>query len=227
MGNPLLIAVVIGWIMSVCVHEYCHSLAAYLAVDRSVKDRGYLSMNPLLYIDPMTSIVMPVLALVMGGIPLPGGAVLIDRLALRKRWYGSFVSAAGPASNFLLFLLCVAAIHPRVGLVDWNQGARDWPLWAVFAGTMAVLQVFALLLNLLPIPPLDGLGILEPFLTPASRQRLLSPGASMVGLAVIFFGFWQIPGLARGFFRAMAAILEFVEIPSGQAFACYRMAFGG
>ena len=52
MGNPLLIAVIIGWVMSVCVHEYCHALAAYLAGDRSVSARGYLSMNPLLYIDP-------------------------------------------------------------------------------------------------------------------------------------------------------------------------------
>ena len=132
MGNPLLIAIIIGWIMSVCVHEYSHALAAYLAGDRSVSDRGYLSMNPLLYIDPFMSIILPVVALLMGGIPLPGGAVLIDRLALRKRWYGSLVSAAGPASNFLLFLLCTAVIHPRLGLVHWNENVHDWPLWAVF-----------------------------------------------------------------------------------------------
>ena len=226
MGNPLLIAIVIGWIMSVCVHEYSHALAAHLAGDRSVSQRGYLSMNPLLYIDPVMSIILPAVALLMGGIPLPGGAVLIDRLALRKRWYGSLVSAAGPASNFLLFLLCVAAIHPSVGLVHWKDDVQDWPLWAIFAGTMAVLQLFAFLLNLLPIPPLDGFQILEPYLTPEARQQLLSPTASMMGMAFVFFGIWRIPGLTRGFFRAMATILEFVGIPAEGVFECYGMAFG-
>jgi Zn-dependent protease len=226
MGNPLLIALVIGWIMSVCVHEYSHALSAYLAGDRSVRDRGYLSMNPLLYIDPMTSIAIPVLALILGGIPLPGGAVLIDRLALRRRWYASIVSAAGPASNFLLFLLCAALIHPKFGLADWSVSVRDWPLWAVFFGALAVLQVFALLLNLLPLPPLDGFGIIEPFLTPALRQRLQSPGVSMAGFIFIFVGLWMVPGLAAGFFWVMGQILDSVGVPSYQAFACYQIAFG-
>ncbi len=223
--NPLLIAVVIGWIMSVCVHEYSHALAAYLAGDRSVRERGYLSMNPLLYLDPMTSLVLPALALLLGGIPLPGGAVLIDRLALRRPWYGSIVSAAGPASNFVLFLLCAAVVHPRAGLVDWYTSVQDWPLWAIFFGAMTVLQVFAFLLNLLPIPPLDGFQIIEPFLTPESRQRLLSPGASMVGLAAVFFGFSQVPVLRRGFFQAMMAILAFVGVPL-DVFDCYNLAMG-
>ncbi len=225
MGNPLLIAVIIGWVMSVCVHEYCHALAAYLAGDRSVSARGYLSMNPLLYIDPVMSILMPILALFFGGIPLPGGAVLIDRSALRKSWYSSLVSAAGPAGNFLLFLLCAAAIHPAVGLVDWNLDVRDWPLWAVFAGTMAVLQVFAMLLNLMPIPPLDGFHIIEPYLTPSSRERLMNPGASVMGLAFVFFGFQMIPGLMHVFLRAVAAIFRFVGIPADGALECYLLTF--
>jgi Zn-dependent protease len=225
MGNPLLIAVIIGWIMSVCVHEYCHALAAYLAGDRSVSARGYLSMNPLLYLDPVMSVLIPLLALYFGGIPLPGGAVQIDRLALRKRWYASLVSAAGPASNFMLFLVCAAVIHPKVGLVDWLEPVGDWPVWAVFAGTMAVLQVFALLLNLLPIPPLDGFYIIEPYLTASSRERLMSPGAAMVGLAFVFFGFELIPGLMNGFVRAIAAVFGFVGIPAGEALECYFITF--
>ncbi len=225
MDNPLLIAVVIGWIMSVCVHEYSHALAAYLAGDRSVRDRGYLSMNPLLYLDPMTSLVLPALAIVLGGIPLPGGAVMIDRLALRRPWYGSLVSAAGPAANFLLFLACAAVIHPRVGLVDWGQKVEDWPLWAAFFGAMTVLELFAFLLNLLPIPPLDGFQVIEPFLTTQTRERLMTPGASMVGLAVIFFGFWRIPGLASGFFEVMMTILDRVGVPL-KVLMCYHLALG-
>jgi len=225
MGNPLLISVLIGWVMSVCVHEYCHALAAYLAGDRSVSARGYLSMNPLLYIDPVMSILMPILALFFGGIPLPGGAVLIDRSALRRSWYASFVSAAGPAGNLMLFLLCAAVVHPLAGLVDWNQDIADWPPWAVFTGTMAVLQVFALLLNLIPIPPLDGFHIIEPYLTPLSRERLMSPGASVMGLAFVFFGFQLIPGLMHVFLRAMLAIFKFAGIPANGVMECYFITF--
>ena len=85
MPDSLFFAVLLGWILTVCVHEYAHALTAYLCGDKSVADRGYLTMNPLSYIDPMTSLLLPVFALWMGGIALPGGAVQINLSALRKR----------------------------------------------------------------------------------------------------------------------------------------------
>ena len=84
--------------------------------------------------------------------------------------------------------------------------------------------MFAFLLNLLPIPPLDGFQIFEPYLTPEARQQLLSPTAAMLGMAFVFFGIWEIPFMTRAFFSAMTAILEFVGIPSEGVFDCYSMA---
>ena len=71
--TPLLGAVLICWIFSVCVHEFSHAIVAYWGGDTSVRQRGYLSFNPFCYIHPVTSILLPCVFLLMGGVPLPGG----------------------------------------------------------------------------------------------------------------------------------------------------------
>ena len=70
------IIVTVLWIFSVCLHEFGHALVAFYGGDETVKDKGYLTMNPLRYTHPVLSILMPVVFMVMGGIGLPGGASL-------------------------------------------------------------------------------------------------------------------------------------------------------
>ncbi len=226
MGNTQLLAIIIGWIMSVCLHEYAHALAAYLAGDRSVRDRGYLTMNPLLYIDPVNSILFPALFLWFGGIPLPGGAVLVDRSAFRKKWQASAVSGAGPLTNFVLFLLLSAVIHPKVGLVP-NQVVQTWPAWAVFAGAMAFLQIFAVLLNLIPMPPMDGFNVIEPYLDPATRQRIMNSRVSSLGFIIIFAAFVFIPQVSAFFFNIIFAMFAAIGIHPSVPYACYQIALFG
>src|SRR5438034_540366 len=100
--TPLFGAVLICWIFSVCFHEFAHAVVAYMGGDRSVRDKGYLRFDVFSYIHPVTSILIPVLFLAMGGLPLPGGAVHIDRSLLRSKHWESLVSIAGPLSNFVL-----------------------------------------------------------------------------------------------------------------------------
>ena len=83
-SNPLLWAVIIGWIFTVVLHEFAHGLVGYLGGDYTVRERGGLSLNPLQYIDPVNSIILPAVFLMMGGIPLPGGATFVRRDLLRK-----------------------------------------------------------------------------------------------------------------------------------------------
>jgi Zn-dependent protease len=81
------IVVIVGWIFSLCLHEFSHAVVAYYGGDTSVKDKGYLTFNPLKYTHPVYSIVLPVIFLLLGGIGLPGGAVYIETWRLRsKRW---------------------------------------------------------------------------------------------------------------------------------------------
>jgi len=96
--------VCIGWIISVCLHEFGHAIVAYWGGDTSVKDKGYLRLNPLKYTDINLSLTLPLIFVLMGGIPLPGGAIYINHHRLRNRWWQSAVSAAVPISSAIAIL---------------------------------------------------------------------------------------------------------------------------
>jgi Zn-dependent protease len=224
-GNSLFTFVVVfaGWIFSVTFHEFGHALVAYMGGDYTVKDKGYLSFNPLKYTHPMLSIGLPLLFLAMGGIGLPGGAVYIERDRLRNKWWGAAVSAAGPAANLLL--AGVLALPFALGLVDtriieWklvlgrsDLGSSFWQdatIWSAVA-MLAMLQITAVLFNLLPIPPLDGFGILEPFLDERTRWQLRQFGTW--GIFLVFIAMWYIPPVADGFWKMVLQTTRFLKIP--------------
>ena len=79
------IIVLVGWVFSLCLHEFSHALVAYYGGDTTVREKGYLTFNPLKYTHPVYSLLLPLLFLVLGGIGLPGGAVYIETWRLRSR----------------------------------------------------------------------------------------------------------------------------------------------
>jgi Zn-dependent protease len=225
-GNKMFtfIFVLVGWIFSVSLHEFSHALVAYIGGDYTVKEKGYLTFNPLKYTHPLVSIGLPLLFLAMGGIGLPGGAVYIERHRLRNKWWGAAVAAAGPAANLLLaillglpFLLGVVDIDAITWKVIYGQEAintglaQDVTIWTSVAFLM-ILQISAVLFNLLPIPPLDGFNILEPFLDPQTRHQLAVIGFSG-GLMLIFFLFWVVEPLNTAFWNMIYDIAGTFDIP--------------
>ncbi|MEJ7650299.1 MAG: site-2 protease family protein [Nakamurella sp.] len=106
-GLWIFVVVLAGWVISLCLHEFAHASTALAGGDLSVRARGYLTLNPFRYVNATYSIVIPVVVLAIGGVPLPGGAVLIENHRLRTRWWSSLVSLAGPATNLLLGVLLV------------------------------------------------------------------------------------------------------------------------
>jgi Zn-dependent protease len=227
--NPLLWAVFIGWIMSVVLHEFAHGLVAHWGGDYTIRERGGLTLNPLQYVDPVMSLLLPMVIFLIGGIPLPGGVTYIRQDLLRNRRWEAAVSAAGPLMNFVLFLALVTPFHPRVGWIDpplRGEGSNA----VVFMGAMAVLQMLSVLFNLLPIPPLDGFGILSPFMKPATRERFMTPPLNF-GL---FFGLFLLAGplgLVNKFFVVTKWCLALLGFDAGtiDSFAAsYNQAlFGG
>lgn len=149
-----------GWGVSLCLHEFGHAIVAYRGGDREVYFKGYLTLDPRRYTDPVLSIVLPLIFLAIGGIPLPGGAVWINHYALKSKRVETMVSLAGPLSNLLLAVLLslsVQIFQPAAGL-------------AAALSFLALLQVFAFVLNILPIPGLDGWGAIEPYLSPEAQR---------------------------------------------------------
>ena len=58
----------VAWVFSLCLHEFSHAAVAYVGGDVTVKDKGYITMNPLKYTDPFLSIGLPLIFLLIGGI---------------------------------------------------------------------------------------------------------------------------------------------------------------
>jgi len=176
MNTTTFLVVMIGWIFSLCLHEFSHALVAYYGGDTTVKDKGYLTFNPLKYTHPVFSIILPLIFLMMGGIGLPGGAVYIERWRLRGPLWETAVSLAGPLSN--------AALALALGIVLQTADVVNSGIWPGVA-FLAFLQVSAVVLNLIPLPPFDGFGVVEPFLPMFVREQLAGM-RSILSWAVIF-----------------------------------------
>jgi Zn-dependent protease len=199
-----------GWAVSLCLHEFGHAAVAYRGGDREVRAKGYLTLDIRRYTDLGLSFVLPIVILLVGGIPLPGGAVWINHAAIRSRGMQSLVSFAGPASNLVIGGLLTAA----VALVE------DMPIGlAIGLSCLAFIQVIAFVLNIIPIPGLDGFGVLEPFLSLKARHLAarVRPWAPLV-LFVLIIG---VPGVSSVFFQVGATVFAAVGGDASLALAGY------
>ncbi len=192
--SPLFWSVLIGWILSVVLHEFAHGIVAYWGGDYTIRERGGLTLNPLQYIHPVYSLLLPLIFLAMGGVPLPGGATYIRRDLLRSHGWDAACSLAGPAMNFLLFLACALPMHPKLGWIHPNPYDPIEGAPAVL-GTLALLQLISVFLNLIPIPPLDGFQAISAFMDPPTRAKFFSPQVIMGATVVLFVLLIQSPFL--------------------------------
>ena len=193
--QPIIWAVLIGWIFSVILHELAHGVVAYWGGDYTIRERGGLTLNPLQYVDPFGSIILPIIFLVLGGIPLPGGVTYVRRDLLRSRHWEAAMSAAGPAMNVLLFFACALPLHPMFHLFDLSRPDEQLPNTVIFLGAMAVLQIVAALFNLVPILPLDGFNIIGAYMNHDLRRKLAGPPVGMFLFIAFFVLLWRAPDL--------------------------------
>lgn len=196
------IIVVIGWVFSLCLHEFSHALVAYLGGDYTVREKGYLTFNPLKYTHPVYSLLLPLLFLVMGGIGLPGGAVYIETWRLRSRRWRTAVSLAGPTSNLLLAIILGLFLH----FAPVNVSGV-WPGLAF----LALLQVTAVVLNLIPVPPFDGYNALEPHLNETTRMQFEQTRG--VFIWIVFLVLWFVPFINNMFWSLIFFISRILGVP--------------
>jgi Zn-dependent protease len=194
------VCILVAWLFTLCLHEFAHALVALRGGDVTVRAKGYLTLNPLRYTHPVYSLLLPILFIAIGGIALPGGAVYIERDRLKGPQWETAVSLAGPATNGLIAVLLSLAF--RFGLPARIDVPAFWNGLAFFV----YLQVMAALLNLLPVPPLDGYGAIEPWLPWRVRARLQF--FKQYGMLILFILlFWVIPGV---FFTIVAFITSLI-----------------
>ena len=195
------IFVIAGWVVSLCLHEFGHAFTAWRCGNRDAAVRGYLDMDPRRYSNPVLSLALPIAITAFGGIGLPGAAVYLRTSFMTAR-QRTLVSLAGPAVNLLLAVLLLE-------LTNLYFDPLHSALWAGVA-FLGFLQVTAVLLNLLPIPGLDGYNALEPHLSP-ENQRALEP-FKPYGVLVLFLLLFA-PLLNRWFFGVVAWFVELFGVP--------------
>jgi len=190
-----------GWVVSLCLHEFAHAYAAYRAGDHSVEAAGYLRLNPFTYAHPLLSIVLPLLFIMQGGIGLPGGAVYLHRHAFRSRAMQSVAGGSGPLVN----VVCAAALLLAVRNAADTEHVRFWAGLAF----LGLLQVTGALLNLLPIPGLDGWAIIEPYVgqDTARAADKFKPWGMLVVIVIL-----QVDQVNQAFFNVAYRLYDLAGV---------------
>lgn len=155
----------VPFLLAVVGHEFGHGFVAHLWGDKTAKNAGRLTLNPLPHLDLIGTILFPVINMVSGINLLFGWAkpVPIDPRQFRKFRPGLFcVAIAGPVSNFIMAFLCAFSLCAMVRFVD--------PTFFFFEELKTMLEIGVFInyglgfFNLLPFPPLDGSKIVESIL---------------------------------------------------------------
>lgn len=203
--TPLTFAFVLtGWVLAVMAHEFAHAGVAYLAGDHTVREKGYLSFDPRRYGDLGVSLVIPLIALALGGIGFPGGAVYLRNDLMRGPAWRAAASLAGPGATLAVLLALALALNL------WSRAALPDPLFAALA-MLAFLQATALILNLLPLPGLDGFNAIRPFLPKAWAPTI----ARFEGLAmlVLLAALFLVPGFSGLLFGVAVTLAAALGVP--------------
>ncbi|MRJ07146.1 MAG: site-2 protease family protein [Epsilonproteobacteria bacterium] len=200
--NPILLMIIeiVALLIAIIGHEIMHGVGALLFGDRTAKIMGRLSPNPLVHIDPVGSIILPFLLYVtqkLAGVPNPilfGWAkpVPIDiRIVLKNGGYfGAIVVAlAGIIYNLLLAFLSTGAVVMLGG--DWGD------ILTLFFINLALVNLVLALVNLIPIPPIDGGRVLVYLLRWARLEQLAFQLEKIepYGIVILLI-FFMIPGLS-------------------------------
>jgi Zn-dependent protease len=166
---------------SLTVHEFAHAWTADRLGDSTARLLGRVSFNPIVHIDLLGTVVLPLLA-IFSGLPILGWAkpvpVNTSRLGHPKRDF-MIVAAAGPASNIVMAVVAAIAFRTVGGIEATGEFGAAWLL-----RTAVEINVLLAVFNMLPIPPLDGGNVLAGLL-PDQMAGLLY-GLRSYGFIVLY-----------------------------------------
>ena len=195
-------------LIAIVVHEFCHGLAAYLLGDNTAKDAGRLTLNPIPHIDLWGTIIIPIIMLVTSGAAFGWAKpVPFNPYNLKYSRFGpALVAIAGPFSNFIIAIISLVAFKILTPYLNTETN-----LLMIFLINLLVLNLFLMIFNLIPIPPLDGSKVLFAVFADAKyinfRDTLERQGPIILLLLIVFDNFLNL-GIFNFIFNAVFGLLN-------------------
>ncbi|TWP22074.1 site-2 protease family protein [TM7 phylum sp. oral taxon 352] len=185
-----IIIVLIVILLSMTIHEAMHAFMGYTLGDNTAKEEGRLTLNPIRHIDPVMTLLLPLIMVVLHA-PVFGGAKPVPFNPNRVRfgdWGAALVALSGPITNLVIAFIAFG-VGVFSGVIN-NAGAVQSTIFGLIISTAVSVNLGFFVFNMLPIPPLDGSRILYAVAPDGARgvmQKIEQNGILLVMIVVVLF----------------------------------------
>ena len=185
-----IIIVLIVILLSMTIHEAMHAFMGYVLGDNTAKEEGRLTLNPIRHIDPVMTILLPLIMVILHA-PVFGGAKPVPFNPNRVRfgdWGAALVALSGPITNLVIAFIAFG-VGVFSGVIN-NAGTVQPTIFGLIISTTVSVNLGFFVFNMLPIPPLDGSRILYAVAPNSARgvmQKIEQNGILLVMIVVVLF----------------------------------------